>query len=110
VKMPYIVIGVALLLLAVLIAASKLAEDPTLEYRPGEKVRDSVWRHPNLIFGATRNLRVRGRRSLHRSFLVNYSAKRTLRVCPQRLGRLRLVLLGRRHGRALSRSGGFAQD
>src|SRR5437016_7475621 len=52
VKMPYIVIGVALLLLAVLIAASKLPKIQHVEYRPADKVRDSVWRHPNLIFGA----------------------------------------------------------
>src|SRR5437773_875629 len=52
VKMPYIVIGVMLLLLAVMIALSKLPTIAHAEYRPGAKVRDSVWKHPNLIFGA----------------------------------------------------------
>src|SRR2546429_2738661 len=72
VKMPYIVIGVALLLLAVLIAASKLPKIQHVEYRPGEKVRDSVWRHPNLIFGAFGIFAYVGAEVSIGSFLVNY--------------------------------------
>ena len=72
VKMPYIVIGVALLLLAVLIAASKLPKIQHVEYRPGEKVRDSVWRHPNLIFGALGIFAYVGAEVSIGSFLVNY--------------------------------------
>src|SRR5208337_2344057 len=52
VKMPYTVIGVALILLAVLIGTSKL---PTIEAavaNRGKAVTDSIWRHPNLVFGA----------------------------------------------------------
>src|SRR5256885_6956112 len=71
-KMPYIVIGVALLLLAVLIAASKLPKIQHVEYRPGEKVRDSVWRHPNLIFGALGIFAYVGAEVSIGSFLVNY--------------------------------------
>src|SRR5713101_5377960 len=41
VKVPYIVIGVTLLLLAVMIALSKLPTIAHAEYRPGAKVRDS---------------------------------------------------------------------
>src|SRR5262249_45319740 len=52
VKMPYTVIGVALLLLAVLIATSKLPTIAHAEYRPGVKGSDSVWKHPNLVLGA----------------------------------------------------------
>src|ERR1700757_3785196 len=49
VKIPYIVIGVALLLLAVMIALSKLPTIAHAEYNPEAKVRDSVWKHPNLV-------------------------------------------------------------
>jgi len=52
VKMPYVVIGVALLLLAVLIATSRLPDIEAAANPSVEKVRDSVWRHPNLVFGA----------------------------------------------------------
>ena len=52
VKMPYAVIGMALLLLAVLIGASKL---PQIEAGPnptGDKTGDSIWKHPNLTLAA----------------------------------------------------------
>src|SRR5260370_15497732 len=52
VKMPYTVIGIALVLLAVLIGTFRLPKIQTAAYRPGEKVNDSIWRHPNLLFGA----------------------------------------------------------
>src|SRR5215813_6488913 len=52
VKMPYIVIGVALLLLAVMIAMSKLPKIEHQETQSGGKSTDSVWKHPNLVFGA----------------------------------------------------------
>jgi FHS family L-fucose permease-like MFS transporter len=72
VKMPYVVIGVALVLLAVLIATSKLPKIETAAYRPGEKVNDSVWRHPNLIFGAIGIFAYVGAEVSIGSFLVNY--------------------------------------
>jgi FHS family L-fucose permease-like MFS transporter len=41
-----------LVLLAVLFAFFKLPKMETAEHRIGEKVNDSVWKHPNLVFGA----------------------------------------------------------
>jgi FHS family L-fucose permease-like MFS transporter len=38
--------------LAILIGAAKLPEIRSAEHHIGEKVNDSVWKHPNLIFGA----------------------------------------------------------
>jgi len=76
------------------------AEDQHVEYRPGEKVRDSVWRHPNLIFGALGIFAYVGAEVSIGSFLVNYF--RPSGHCGfvrKDCGRLRLVLLGRRHGR-----------
>src|SRR5712671_3379734 len=72
VKMPYIVIGVTLLLLAVMIALSKLPTIAHAEYRPGAKVRDSVWKHPNLVLGALGIFAYVGAEVSIGSFLVNY--------------------------------------
>src|SRR6266852_3942343 len=71
-KMPYIVIGVTLLLLAVMIALSKLPTIAHAEYRPGAKVRDSVWKHPNLVLGALGIFAYVGAEVSIGSFLVNY--------------------------------------
>src|SRR5947207_2237073 len=42
----------ALMLLAIGIALSKLARMASAEHHIGERIEDSVWKHPNLIFGA----------------------------------------------------------
>jgi FHS family L-fucose permease-like MFS transporter len=72
VKLPYMVIGVALVLLAVVIGAVKLPKIQTAAYRPGEKVRDSIWRHPNLLLGAIGIFTYVGAEVSIGSFLVNY--------------------------------------
>jgi MFS transporter, FHS family, L-fucose permease len=72
VKLPYTVIGIALLLLAVLIATSKLPTIPHAEYRPEAKGADSVWKHPNLFFGALAIFAYVGAEVSIGSFLVNY--------------------------------------
>jgi MFS transporter, FHS family, L-fucose permease len=72
VKMPYIVIGVALLLLAGMIALSKLPKIEHAEYRPGRAMGDSVWKHPNLILGALGIFAYVGAEVSIGSFLVNY--------------------------------------
>jgi MFS transporter, FHS family, L-fucose permease len=72
VKMPYAVIGIAILLLAVLIATSKLPTIPHAEYRPQAKSSDSVWKHPNLVLGALGIFAYVGAEVSIGSFLVNY--------------------------------------
>src|SRR5260370_15482979 len=52
VKLPYAVIGIALLLLAVLIGTFKLPHIESAARAPGDAVDDSIWKHPNLVFGA----------------------------------------------------------
>ena len=72
VKLPYTVIGVALVLLAALIGTAKL---PTIERatsRTGAKVGDSIWKHPNLIYGAIGIFAYVGAEVSIGSFLVNY--------------------------------------
>jgi FHS family L-fucose permease-like MFS transporter len=72
VKMPYTVIGGALLLLAVLIGISKLPGIESATYRPGEKISDSIWKHPNLLLGAVGIFCYVGAEVSIGSFLVNY--------------------------------------
>lgn len=72
VKLPYIVIGIALVLLAIVIGASKLPKIESAQHHLGERVNDSVWRHPNLVFGAIAIFTYVGAEVAIGSFLVNY--------------------------------------
>jgi FHS family L-fucose permease-like MFS transporter len=73
VKMPYTVIGIALVLLAVLIRFTKLPRIESATSRSGdEKIDDSIWKHPNLVFGAIGIFAYVGAEVSIGSFLVNY--------------------------------------
>jgi FHS family L-fucose permease-like MFS transporter len=72
VKMPYTVIGVTLVLLAILIGTFKLPKIEGATYRPGEQVNDSIWKHPNLLFGVAGIFAYVGAEVSIGSFLVNY--------------------------------------
>jgi MFS transporter, FHS family, L-fucose permease len=72
VRLPYAVIGVALVLLAVLIGTSKLPAIHTARSSPGEHLNDSIWKHPNLLFGAIGIFAYVGAEVSIGSFLVNY--------------------------------------
>ena len=72
VKMPYTVISVALVLLAILIGLFTLPKVETEESRPGEKVNDSIWKHSNLVLGAIGIFAYVGAEVSIGSFLVNY--------------------------------------
>jgi len=72
VKLPYIVISVALLLLAVAIAKLKLPKIEHAEDSSSVKVKDSIWNHPNLIFGALGIFAYVGAEVSIGSFMVNY--------------------------------------
>jgi MFS transporter, FHS family, L-fucose permease len=52
VKLYVYFFSLALLLLAVAIGLFKLPKMESAEHRIGDKVADSVWKHPNLVFGA----------------------------------------------------------
>src|SRR5271168_1260800 len=71
VKMPYTVIGIALVLLAILIGTFKLPKIETGE-SSGRKVDDSILKHPNLLFGALGIFAYVGAEVSIGSFLVNY--------------------------------------
>jgi MFS transporter, FHS family, L-fucose permease len=85
VKMPYLVIGGALLLLAVLIAISKLPKIETARCLPGADVSDSVWKHPNLILGALGIFTYVGAEVSIGSFLVNYFGQADIAGLPARI-------------------------
>jgi FHS family L-fucose permease-like MFS transporter len=72
VKLPYLAIGGALALLALVIAKSKLPKIPSARSTPGAQVGDSIWKHPNLMFGALGIFAYVGAEVSIGSFLVNY--------------------------------------
>lgn len=72
VKMPYVGLGIALVLLAIAIGSFKLPKIEHAQHKVGEKVSDSIWKHPNLIFGAIGIFVYVGAEVSIGSFLVNY--------------------------------------
>jgi MFS transporter, FHS family, L-fucose permease len=72
VKIPYVGLGIALVLLAIAIGSFKLPKIEYAQRKVGEKVNDSIWRHPNLIFGAIAIFVYVGAEVSIGSFLVNY--------------------------------------
>jgi MFS transporter, FHS family, L-fucose permease len=72
VKQPYTVIGVALVLLAILIGAFKLPKLETTASSAQQKVKDSIWKHPNLVLAAVGIFAYVGAEVSIGSFLVNY--------------------------------------
>jgi len=70
VKMPYTVICIALVLLAVVIGTFKLPKIEHAEHRTG--VDDSIWKHRNLILGAVGIFTYVGAEVSIGSFLVNF--------------------------------------
>src|SRR5579871_4468487 len=75
VKMPYVGLGIALVLLAVAIGSFKLPTIEHAQHKVGEKVDDSIWHHPNLVFGAIAIFVYVGAEVSIGSFLVNYFAQ-----------------------------------
>ncbi|MGA2346413.1 MAG: sugar MFS transporter [Candidatus Sulfotelmatobacter sp.] len=72
VKTPYIGLGITLVLLAVAIGTFKLPTIAHAQHKVGEKVNDSIWNHPSLIFGAIGIFVYVGAEVSIGSFLVNY--------------------------------------
>ncbi len=72
VKTPYVGLGIALVVLAIAIGSFKLPKIPHAQHQIGEKVNDSIWRHPNLILGAIGIFVYVGAEVSIGSFLVNY--------------------------------------
>jgi MFS transporter, FHS family, L-fucose permease len=71
---PYVFLAVTLALLAVLIGSFKLPKIESAERHVGEKVSDSIWRHPNLVFGAIAIFAYVGAEVAIGSSIANYLA------------------------------------
>jgi FHS family L-fucose permease-like MFS transporter len=72
VKLPYTVIGVALVVLAIVIGRFKLPAISSAAYGSATKVNDSIWKHRNLVLGAIAIFTYVGAEVSVGSFLVNY--------------------------------------
>jgi FHS family L-fucose permease-like MFS transporter len=72
VKLPYAVMAVALVALAIVIGASKLPKIEMARNRAGKSDQDSIRRHPNLLLGALGIFAYVGAEVSIGSFLVNY--------------------------------------
>jgi MFS transporter, FHS family, L-fucose permease len=72
VKTPYVGLGIALVILAIAIGSFKLPKIEHAQHRIGEKLGDSIWRHPNLVFGAIAIFAYVGAEVSIGSFMVNY--------------------------------------
>jgi len=72
VKLPYAVIAVALVVLAIVIGTSKLPVIEPAAAPAGKGGQDSIWKHPNLLFGALGIFAYVGAEVSIGSFLVNY--------------------------------------
>jgi len=72
VKTPYVGLGIALILLAIAIGSFTLPKIEHAQHKVGEKVNDSIWNHPNLVFGAIAIFVYVGAEVSIGSFLVNY--------------------------------------
>src|ERR1700685_1158117 len=71
VKLPYVGLGIALVVLATAIGSFKLPKIEQAQHKVGEKINDSIWNHPSLIFGAIGIFVYVGGEVAIGSFLVN---------------------------------------
>ena len=72
VKLPYIVITVALVLFALLIGTAQLPKIEAQDSQTTEKSKDSIWKHRNLVLGTIAIFAYVGAEVSIGSFLVNY--------------------------------------
>jgi FHS family L-fucose permease-like MFS transporter len=86
VKTPYVGLGITLVLLAIAIGVFKLPKIEHAQHHLGEKVNDSIWKHPNLIFGAIAIFVYVGAEVSIGSFLVNYFGQAEIGGLAEKLG------------------------
>jgi FHS family L-fucose permease-like MFS transporter len=72
VKMPYLGLAIALLVLGILIGRFRLPAMPAAQHRVGDKSAGSVWKHPQLALGTVAIFVYVGAEVAIGSFLVNY--------------------------------------
>jgi len=72
VKLPYLVIGLALIALGVAISLFKLPPMPGAEHHKGDTPAESVWKHRNLVLGVVGIFVYVGAEVSIGSYLINY--------------------------------------
>jgi len=72
VKLPYLGLGLTLLVLGIVIGRFKLPAMPTAQHRVGDKSVGSIWKHRHLLLGAVGIFVYVGAEVSIGSFLVNY--------------------------------------
>jgi FHS family L-fucose permease-like MFS transporter len=85
VKLPYIVIGLLLVLLAGVISRSRLPKIASAQHPLGAQLNDSLWHHRNLILGAVGIFTYVGAEVAIGSFLVNYFAQPGIAGLPEKV-------------------------
>lgn len=78
VKLPYLVIGVVLVIFAILIAMFKLPAIPGAVRHDGSGVKASLWKYRQLVFGAIGIFVYVGAEVSIGSFLINYFGQREI--------------------------------
>jgi FHS family L-fucose permease-like MFS transporter len=85
VKIPYLVIGLALILFGVVIAMFKLPAIPGAVRHDGTSVKVSLWKYRQLVFGAIGIFVYVGAEVSIGSFLINYFGQREIGNLPELL-------------------------
>lgn len=78
VKLPYTVLGIALVLLGIVIAKFKLPAIAAVQHDRDSEVHESVWRYRHLVLGAIGIFVYVGAEVAVGSFLVNYLSQRNI--------------------------------
>ena len=104
VKLPYLVIGLALIIFGIIIAMFKLPDIPGAARHGGTAVKASLWKYRQLVFGDDWHFCIRGCGSFHRQLSNQlFRSAGDWKSSGIRRRQVRHVLLGRRHGRPLHR-------
>ena len=104
VKLPYLVIGLALIIFGIIIAMFKLPDIPGAARHGATAVKASLWKYRQLVFGTIGIFVYVGAEVSIGSFLINYFGQPEIgSLAGIRRRQVRHVLLGRRHGRPLHR-------
>jgi FHS family L-fucose permease-like MFS transporter len=83
VKLPYLVIGVALIIFGIVIAMFKLPDIPGAARHAGTRVKASLWKYRQLVFGAIGIFVYVGAEVSIGSFLINYFGQPEIGSLPE---------------------------
>lgn len=90
---PYMGIGIAVLIVAILFVYVKLPEvredeEDKEEYIPNESINNSLWQHPHFVFGLLALFLYVAAQTGINSFFINYATESTISFTPKEAGLL----------------------